>query len=260
VKRQTLALVVIGLLLFIAGGGIAFETVEHGSKTPSTGSSGPVVPVMVPAVVVTGNVPSGTTGQDLVSQDLVAIQSIPQKTYLATDLPTLAGLTDQVLNKSLKKGTAIQTTDLTASTSTIRVPAGLDGITITAAGVAGLAGYLQPGSNIDLYANISKLSTFDNTGAEVPAGLAVPCVELVAPSLEVLDVSQIVAPSNSKPSASGRTIPANITLLLAVTPTQAQEITFMMQNETLSVAQTQKGDVPPAASLCMGTGQYTALP
>jgi Flp pilus assembly protein CpaB len=260
VKRQTLALVVIGLLLFIAGGGIAFETVEHGTKTPSSSASTVKAPVTVPAVVVSANVPSGTTGQDLVSQDLVSIQLIPQKTYVATDLPSLAGLTDQVLNKALTKGSAIQTSDLVASTSVIRVPAGLDGITVTATGVAGLAGYLQPGSNVDVYANVTKASTVVNNGPELPQGLAIPCVELVAPDIEVLDVSQIVAPYSAKTGATGRTIPTSITLLLAVTPTQAQEITFMMQNENLSVAQTQTGDVPPAAAVCMGTGQYSALP
>jgi Flp pilus assembly protein CpaB len=261
-------LVVVGLLLFIAGGGIAFESVVHGSKNHAAASV-TAPPTTSPAVVLSANVPAGTTGQDLVAEGLVSVQPIPIKQYVAADLPSFAGLTDQVLTKSLTKGAAIRTNELAASTSVIQVPTGMDGITITTTGVAGLAGYLQPGASVDLYGNITKPSTVVNGGPEVPAGLAIPCTELVAPNIEVLDVSDVVPPlatqtttpsSGTTPATTGRTIPQSLTLLLAVTPTQAQEVTFMMQNETLSVAQTQKGNAPPAASVCNGTGQYTAVP
>ena len=270
VKRQSLMLVIIGVVLFIAGGGIAFVTVNNNAKKNAAAPATTAAPVNTPAVVVTANVPAGTTGQDMVARGLVSVQLIPQKTYVATDLPNLQGLSDQVLKTSLVKGQAIQSTDLTTSASTLSIPAGLNAISVTTTGVGALAGYLQPGSNVDVYANIGKLSVTP-AGAPVPATAALPCTELTMTNIEVLDVSQVVPALNTNPTGAaaaaasaagttGRTIPSSITLLLAVNPAQAREITFMTQNETLSVAQTQKGTSPPPIGQCVGTGQFTTAP
>jgi len=271
VKRQSLMLVIIGVVLFIAGGGIAFVTVNNSAKKNGAAPATTAAPVNTPAVVVTANVPAGTTGQDMVARGLVSVQLIPQKTYVATDLPNLQGLSDQVLKTSLVKGQAIQSTDLTTSASTLSIPAGLNAISVTTTGVGALAGYLQPGSNVDVYANIGKLSTTP-AGAPVPAAATLPCTELTMTNIEVLDVSQVVPALNTNPTGAaaaaasaaggttGRTIPSSITLLLAVSPAQAREITFMTQNETLSVAQTQKGTSPPPIGQCVGTGQFTTAP
>jgi Flp pilus assembly protein CpaB len=255
VKRQTLILVVIGVVLFVAGGAIAFATVVTGTKgqTPTTAS-----PVNTPVVVATANLPAGTTGQEMVAKSQVAIQLIPQKKYVSTDIPNLQGLTDEVLTSSVTKGEAISATELTASTSSISVPKGLDAVTVTASGVAGLAGYLQPGSDIDVYGNITKVSS--GAAASNAATLPIPCTELLMSNIEVLDTSDIVPALGSHATSTGRTIPPSVTLLLAVNPNQARVITFMMQNETLSIAQTQKGVTPVAIGTCIGTGQTTTAP
>ena len=269
-KRQSLMLVVIGVVLFIAGGGIAFVTVNNSTKK-NTATTTVAPPVSTPAVVTTQDVPAGTTGQDMVARGLVAVQLVPQKKYVATDLSNLQGLNDQVLTTALTKGEAVQSTQLTPSTSVISIPAGQQAVSITTTGVSGLAGYLVPGSSVDVYANINKLSTAP-AGAPIPAA-ALPCTELTMSNIEVLDVSQVVPTLNSGTGTAAsaatatpttvpptRAIPPSLTLLLSVTPAQAQEITFMTQNETLSVAQTQKGVTPPPLSTCVGTGQYTVLP
>jgi Flp pilus assembly protein CpaB len=253
VKRQTLVLVVIGLVLFIAGGGIAFATVLQGTEHQPTTTT---APVSTAVVVANADIPAGTTGQDMVSQGLVSLQLISQKRYLATDIASLQGLADEVLTSSLRKGEAIQATQLTPSTTSISLPKGLDGVTITTTGVGGLAGYLQPGSDVDIYANLTKLST--NGATPTPAGVSLPCTELAMADIQVLDVSSVVPALSTHPNAAGRAVPPSITLLLAVSPSQARVLTFMTQNETLSVAQTQKGTLPVPVGTCIGTGQTTS--
>ncbi|HEY3842751.1 MAG TPA: RcpC/CpaB family pilus assembly protein [Acidimicrobiales bacterium] len=258
-KRQTLILVVIGLVLFIAGGAIAFATVESGTK--GSGTPLTAAPVNTPVVVATANLPAGTTGQNLVATGRVAVQLIPQKKYATTDLPNLQGLTDQVLTTAVKKGDAIQSTELTASATSISLPKGMDGVTVTAAGVAGLAGYLQPGSNVDVYANITKVSVGGSTASSAGLNnLPLPCTELLMSNVEVLDVSDTVPALGNHPAAGGRTIPPSLTLLLAVNPTQTRLITFMTLNESLYVAQTQNGATPVPVGTCIGTGQTTTAP
>jgi Flp pilus assembly protein CpaB len=264
VKRQTVILVTIGVILFIAGGAIAFVSVANSNKTKTpTASTGAVSPQVV---VATAAIPAGTTGQQMISSNLVAVQTIPAKNYVSSDLQSLTSLSNVSLNASIAKGQAISTTELVPTTSAISLPTGQDAVTVTVSGVNGLAGYLQPGSRVDVYATLSK-SSQTQTGAWVPAGLTLPCTELTMTNIEVLDVSQTSPSLTGSKSATpatatsgGRTIPSSETLLLAVTPDQAQTVNYFTQNASLSVAQTQKGTVPPLEGICKGTGQYTVAP
>jgi Flp pilus assembly protein CpaB len=251
-------LVVIAVVLFVAGGAIAFGSVISGSKNKSSNTT-VISATTTPVVVATAKIAAGTSGAEMVSQGLVTIQNVPAKNYVATDLTSLTGLTDEVLSTSVAKGLAVQTTDISPSTSAVPQIPGMDNITITVSGVDGLAGYLQQGDRVDVYANVVKVST-PQTGQGLPAGVALPCTELTMTNIEVLDVSSTSPAYTAKDGTTGRTLPGSQTLLLAVTPAQSQALTFFTQNETLSVVQTQKDTFPPAIGVCKGTGQYTIAP
>ncbi len=254
-KKQTLILVAIGVLLFLAGSVIAFASVEGASKHAGTGVNS-VVPTVTSVVVAKGNIAAGTTGDSMVSNGLVAIEPIPAKDATATDLGSLSGLTNEVLTQSVKKGQAISSSQLTASTSAISVPNGLNAVTVTLTGTQGLAGYLQPGSRVDVYANITKVSTNSGPSATLP----LPCTELAMANIEVLDVQSTVPSFAGHKTNSGRTIPTSETILLAVDPGQARSIEFLSQNESISVVQTQQDANPPAANQCIGTDQTAGAP
>jgi pilus assembly protein CpaB len=246
----------IGLILFIAGSAIAYASVEGASKHAGSGSS-VQAPVSTSAVVAKKNIPAGTTGQEMVSSGLVAIELIPTKSYTATDLASVSGLNDEVLTQAVSKGHAISSTQLTASTSTISLPTGMNAVTVTLTGTDALAGYLQPGSRVDVYANVKSVSTAASGAAST---LPVPCTELAMSNVQVLDVESTVPSFSSHPSAAGRTIPANETLLLAVTPSNARTLEFLSQNESVSVVQTQNDASPPPVGQCIGTNQTTSAP
>jgi len=274
VKRQTLTLVVIGVLLFIAGGGIAFVSVVKGSKTHTPPPTQTAAEVTLPAVVAIKPIPAGTTGASMVTNKLVAIQQIPQKSFLTTDVATFTALTDEVVNTTLAKGAVLQAGELTESTTVISLPTGDDGITVSVTGSEGLAGYLQPGDQIDLYADVSKLSADANTGKFVPASTPIPCTALIAPDITVIDVSDTSPAFNPHPAATtassvagaapagptARVLPASLTLLLAVTPAEAQTVAFMSSNEGLYVAETQKSAPSPAPTQCLSTANLITAP
>jgi Flp pilus assembly protein CpaB len=254
VKRQTLILVVIGVILFVAGSAIAFASVKGASK--QTGSSVNVAPATTSVVVAKANIPAGTTGQSMVSNNLVAIEPIPTKTYTTDDLASLQGLSSEVLTQPVKKGEALGATELNASASAISVPSGMDAVTVTLTGTNALAGYLQPGARIDMYANITKVSTNSNVTSTLP----LPCTELAMANIQVLDVQSTVPSFAGHKSVAGRTIPASETLLLAMSPSQARNAQFLGQNETLSVVQTQQDANPPPLQQCIGTDQTATAP
>jgi Flp pilus assembly protein CpaB len=255
VKKQTLILVMIGVLLFIAGSAIAYVSVEGASKHTSTGANA-TAPVTTSAVVAKANIPAGTTGQTMISNGLVALELVPTKSYSPSDLSSLQGLSSQVLTTSVTKGRPISSADLTASASSISLPSGMDAATVTLTGTEALAGYLQPGARVDVYANITKVSTDSAATSTLP----IPCTELTMANVEVLDVQSTVPSYSSHRSAAGRTVPASETLLLAVSPSQARDIEFLSQNESLSVVQTQQDTNPPPLQACIGTDQTVAHP
>ena len=60
------------------------------------------------AVVAKGNIPAGTTGQSMISNNLVAIELIPTKSFKPTDLTTLAVLPNEVSTQSGHQGSGHQ--------------------------------------------------------------------------------------------------------------------------------------------------------
>ncbi|HUE07637.1 MAG TPA: RcpC/CpaB family pilus assembly protein [Acidimicrobiales bacterium] len=261
-KKQTMMLVLIGVILFIAGSAIAYASVQGAKK--NTGSSATQAPVTVSAVVAKSNIPAGTTGQSMESQGLVALELIPSKSYSPNDLTSLQGLTDEVTNAPVQKGQAITNTELTISTQAISIPQGLDAMAVGISGAQNLAGYLQPGSHVDIYANITKLSVGGTPG--VSASVAIPCTELAMTNIEVLDVSStspsLAGTKGATPGApsTGRNVPGSETLLLALTPAQTRSIQFLSQNESISVVQPDQEVNPPAAGQCIGTDQEMTHP
>ena len=59
-------------------------------------------------------------------------------------------------------------------------------------------------------------------------------------NIQVLDVQSTVPSYASHQTSAGRAIPGSETLLLAVSPSNARNIEFLSQNESLSVVQTQQ--------------------
>jgi Flp pilus assembly protein CpaB len=253
-KKQTMILVLIGVILFIAGSAIAFASVESASK--HTGSQTVVAGTTTSAVVAKQNIPAGTTGQAMVSQGLVGLELIPTKSYSSADLQSLQALSDQVLTSPVQKGSAVSSSELIASTSSISVPQGLDAMTVSITGAGNLAGYLQPGAHVDIYANITKVSTASQASSTLP----LPCTELAMANIEVLDVSATSPALSGAKGSPARTIPPAETLLVALSPTNARSLQFLSQNESISLVQTQHDANAPATGQCVGTDQTTGAP
>ncbi len=266
-KKQTLILVLIGVILFVAGSAIAYASVQGAKK--NSGSTSTQAPVSVSAVVAKANIPTGTTGQQMISENLVALESVPAKTYLATDLTSTAALTDEVLTAPVQKGQAVSSTELTASTAAISIPQNMDAMTVDISGAQNLAGYLQPGAHVDIYANITHLSS---GGGVNPAATAIetPCTELAMANIQVLDVSSTsptlantkgtTGTTSTAGNTTPRSVPGSETILLALQPGQARTLEFLSQDESISVVQPQQAGQSPAVAQCIGTDQTTTAP
>ena len=250
VSKRSTVLIAIGMAVFIVGAGLVLVSLH--AKGGSSPKKANLTSLQGADVVVTmAPVAAGTTGETLVESGKVRVERLSGSAP-ATDIQSLAQLQTQSLAHSLPAGSAIQTTDLSASSGPLTVPTGDESVAVTLnTGQASLAGYLQPGQNVDVFSNLVKVSsgTLSST----------PCVDLVAPKVEVLDVSTEVPPYTSAPSAAGRSVPSSVTVLLAVSPQLAPKIVFYAMNEQLYLVATD-GANPTASNSCFGVSAGSVVP
>ena len=247
-KRSTV-LIAIGMAVFIVGAGLVLVSLHgKGSSSPKKANLTAIGGTQgVDVVVTTGPVTAGTTGETLVESGKVKLERIASNQATADVITSFAQLQMSSVDHALAAGTAIQTTDLTPSSGLLPVPAGDESLTITLnSAQSALAGYLQPGQKVNIYSNISKLTS---SGASA-ANQALPCVTLVASQVTVLDVSNAAAPYSSAVQG-GRTVPTTITVLLAVTPQEAPAVVFHAVNESLYLVASDQTTVPSSNS-CFG--------
>lgn len=238
--------------MFVLGAGLVVVSLHGGKANGATaarisgsGSSSATV------VVTTGAVSAGTTGESLIESKSVALQTVPVAQAKATAVTSLSSLEQQSLVHSLPAGTQLQAADLSPDAGPIDPPKGDESIAVTlSSAAAGLAGYLQPGSDVDVYGNVVKTTI----GAH-----PVPCITLVASKIEVLDVSNVVPAYRTNPTSGGRSLPSNITVLLAVTPAQAPAIVYYASNEQIYLAASNQSTAVPS-STCSGLNGGALVP
>lgn len=244
-KRSTM-LIVIGVAVFVLGAAVVVVSLHaHANGTTKaevTGDSG----LDTAVVVATSSVAAGTSGESLIESKSVALEPVPAREFSADDLTSLASLEQESLLRSLPAGTPVQASDLSADTGPLTPPSGYESIALTLDnGASGLAGYLQPGSDVDVYANVIKASNTVNGSVQLP------CVALVAPSVEVLDVSDEVPAYRSDPVVGGRSVPDSITVLVSVSPTLAPSMVYYAENDQLYLVASGQSKVA-ASNTCSG--------
>jgi Flp pilus assembly protein CpaB len=238
-KRRSTLLMGIGVAVFVLGAGLVLLSLKHGKATQSVATSPAAAPA--PVVVATKAMPGGTTGEALIEAGAVTLQQAPTGSYRADDLTSLTALNQQALTGAVAAGQPIEASNLHTDAGDLTPPAGDESVAITIpSGAAGVAGYIAPGDDVDVYGLVSKVS--------VPGGsttMSLPCTTRLYSKVQVLDVSTQVAPYRSDKSTAGRSTPGSITFFLAATPAQAQTLIFYTTNEGLYL--TTAASAPPPA-------------
>lgn len=252
-KRSTL-LIIIGVAVFVVGAGLVFVSLHgHSSKSPTNAEFTSANGLPAQVVVATSAIPAGATGESLIQSKQVALETVATRDYSSDDLTSLSSLADDSVVHPVAAGTPIQSSDLEPATGAIPAPNGDETMALTINGANDLAGYLQPGDKVDIYANVTKTTT--GTGI---TDLPTPCVTLVAPHVEVLDVSDVVAAYRGSEPANGRVAPASETILVAISPSQAGTLVFYTSFEQLYLVGSQTTTVP-ADTTCYGLTDSPAL-
>lgn len=218
--KRANVLLTAGAALLIVGIAVAASV----GRSEDTRDAEPTVSV----VVARADIEAGALGDDLVSAGKVGVDQVPQSDAPPDAISSTSALTGAIVTTAVEKGAEVTTEDVGPSTlraGSITIPKGKQAVAITVDTTSGGGGYAGAGDHVDLYAVIQP----DAPGAPVS-----PMTKLLLSDIEVLDVSNEIAPrraataseETSTTTPAPRSTEGSITLLLALTPQQAEQAIF----------------------------------
>jgi pilus assembly protein CpaB len=166
---------------------------------------------LVPALVMSGDVPKGMTGDEALSKGLVKADSVPAKYRPALAVADKNAIHGKIALTNLASGQVLvqgmfADPVVAQETAAKRVPAGQVAVTITVDDVTGVGGLITPGDKVNILtaADGVERTLFEN--------------------VDVLYIGATAAPSPDSPDAVKN--PGSNLITFAVPPVAAQKIVF----------------------------------
>jgi len=131
--------------------------------------------------------------------------------------------------QSTQVGTTVHAAGAAPTSVPIVIPDGFSAVAVKLDSVAGLAGHLSPGDLVNLYATVKS--------GDNQRGLMPPYSKLVLSKVRVLDVTGVAADGSGDP-----------TLLLALTPRDAERAIFFAKFESLWAALVPANEKPASTA------------
>lgn len=272
-KRSGNLVIVIGLAVFLVVAAVAILLLRKDNKSGNSSASSGNVPVLVAKKAIA----RGTQG-DALNSDLYEVKQVPALTRLSdalvspSDLAGKAAITDITAGEQLR---SVQFRSLTLRNDAFKIPDGMQAVAVTVDYTPAVAGYVGPGDHVNVYGLFkivrgavgSGTQPGTNPNSQTSTGgfdAAGPqdATKLILSNVQVLDVSQEIAPVTAQPvnNTTGQTAraPGNppITYLVALPADQAEKLIFFTSYDSLYLTLVPK-DQP--ASTTAGRTQADAL-
>lgn len=251
--KRSNVLVVLGVAFFALGVAIVFLLLRDDTASVRAGAAGEATQVLV----AKGDIPAGTTGDDVVAKGLVEAKNFQPGQIAPGAVTSTALLAGQTVATDISKGAQLTTSSLRPSQvrgQAVAVPEGRQGVAVQLDFVPGVAGYVGAGDRINMYSVVRNGVADPNSKDDPPCN---PRVNLFLSNVEVLDVSAEVAPRRAVSDQQQERVTGNaITYLLALDPVEAERVIFLTSNEGLYL--TLAGENAPPVSTD-GPGQCSPV-
>jgi len=234
-KRSNL-LVIVALAVFLLGGAVVMLVLRNSDSNGGSAAAAAGVSGDETIVVATKSIDPGTSGSDLVSSGAVRVKTVPPGGRAGDAIGSTGELVGKVVSVGVKSGDQLRVSMLRSETlrsQSIHIPDGKQAVAVQLDFVPGAAGYVGPGDQVNVYANVKGDKPF---------------TRLLLSNVDVLDVSTEIAPrraadeANAPPRASTQAV----TFLLALDANQAERVICATTNDQLYATLVPKGQGPAA--------------
>ncbi|MDP1819650.1 MAG: Flp pilus assembly protein CpaB [Acidimicrobiales bacterium] len=230
-RRRSNLLVLLGIAFFLVGGIIVYALTNDDDDGGSD-IGGPVT-----AVISNSDIPAGSLADDLIEEGRLEETKVPPGELPAGAVQSLNQLEGATFVQGFAEGQPITSSGLQLVNRGYEVPEGFEAMAVQVDFVAGVAGYVNAGDRLNLYAVFPGGS---------PISAPSPRAELLLTNVEVLDVSLTVPARRGQveteaPRASGD----SVTYLLAVRTADAEKLVYTTEFQSLYATLT-ADDAPPA--------------
>ncbi|MCU1497550.1 MAG: Pilus assembly protein CpaB [Acidimicrobiales bacterium] len=224
--KRANVLIIGGLVLLVAGVALAVFLDRDGDDDPARRE----VAVLVARV----DLEDGQAGDDLVAAGKVGIDRVPASEVADGALAAPTALAGGVIDGDVAAGhqvtsSAVRPEALRAAAVTI--PRGKQALALTVGFTEGVGGYAAAGDHVNVYVNVPA-------GAE--GAPDAPYTRLLLGNIEVLDVSDEVAPRRAAGAVAGSREPgaerppgSQLTILVAVDAGQAEQAVFAASQDEI---------------------------
>ena len=191
------------------------------------------------AFVATSDIPMGTRWEDMTGA--LQQKNVPAEVRPATAITSDSQLKGRSSIQSIAKGQVITTSQFNvSSTGGLDIPAGQNAVTINLGTPQGVARFVQPGSDTNVYVTYKGLPGVTNPADAVVTKLVLSNIKVLANQLKLPTEEEAAAAA-----AAGQQSPtAEILLTVAVTPDQAEKLIFAKENGSVWLGLVNPGDAP----------------
>ena len=219
-KRANL-MVGVGALLVVLGVALVW-IIGRGTESKAAEAT-------VPVLVARTDLETGQSGDDVVASGGVSIDRVVQSKVRPGALSATTAMAGTIVNAPVAKGEQVVTSAVRPAnlrTAAVTIPKGKQAVAVTVEFTNGAAGYAGTGDHVNVYSSISDGKVGTHQG---------PYTRLLLSNVEVLDVSNEVAPHRAETATSastGQTATAaregtgQLTILLALDAQQAEQAIF----------------------------------
>ncbi len=264
--RRKIVMIVAALLCGVLGTALLVRFVQGAESRAHEGEQ------LVEVFVVTENIPAGTTGEAMLSNNLVEITEIPVKirplgsVVSASQIASQVAETDLFMGEQLVLDRFVDPAAYDSRPSTVQAPEGYIELTVPMSPSRVVGGFIAPGDTVAIFASFSPFSV---QGSEVEIdGVAVELPDELSSdiSVETPDTTHIlmhkilvtevqvenipVAPDPDAPvdAEAPRLAPSgNLLITLAMTTPEAERMVFAIEYGALYMAQ-EPEDAPEAGT------------
>ncbi|MGH9277685.1 MAG: Flp pilus assembly protein CpaB [Acidimicrobiales bacterium] len=227
-KRSNL-IVILGVAVFIVGAGATFLIARGGGSDEPTSSG----PGRVTVLYAAEPIPSGTSGSTALNEGLIKSKAITESAKPANALTDSTQVAGRTAALGVAQGQVITQDHFKENQTrigTLKIPDGKTALALSMENVPGVAGFVGAGDFINVY-GVAKNDPAINGGSGI--------TKLVMQNVEVLNVNgAALAASQGQPGGTG------LVYLLAVSPTEAEQLIYLNTFQDLYFSLVSKDHAP----------------